>query len=81
MADPTNFQRATESLHRSLTATGLEETVIRMRDSGDSWRTLAAKLGATLELDLTDQTLRRWYPDVVAAEQREKERRAAEVTS
>ena len=68
MTTSNNYLKATDGFHRKLTGHGLEETVIRKRDDGDSWRDIAADLSDVLGLDLSDTQLRRWFPQVIEAE-------------
>lgn len=45
---------------------GLDEFVIERRRAGRSWRLIARDLLEATNVDVTYETLRSWYPEVVS---------------
>lgn len=59
---------ATRRLADTLIEGGLDDFVRTRRDQGKSWRLVARDLFDQTDgaVDITDQTLRSWYPDMPA---------------
>ena len=49
----------------------LHDWIARRRVAGVSWRAVAGLLAAETDVDITETTLRNWYPDLTAAGQEE----------
>jgi hypothetical protein len=54
----------------------LHDWIARHRVAGVSWRAIAGLLAAEAGVDITETTLRNWYPDLTAAGHAEREGRS-----